>query len=65
MTTFDPVSVARLAQLDQLRTAAKNLAETMSILVGEFEGRGFSRDEAFAFASMMFEGFVELGMEEQ
>jgi len=37
----------------------------MGILVGEFEDRGFSRDEAFAFAMTMFEGFVELGMEEE
>ena len=62
--TFDPVSVARLAQLDQLRTAATNLAETMRVLTDEFEKQGFSRDEAFAFAMTMFESFVEVGMEE-
>lgn len=62
--TFDPVSVARLAQMDQLRTASDHMAETMRILVETFEDKGFSREEAFAFAMVMFEGFIELGMEE-
>ena len=49
----------KIAALDQLQAASRQLADTAITMLNEFTRAGFERAEAMALTMVLFESFVE------